>query len=94
MQVTICQKYLHSSVVNLVILIYLRFCHKLTIVAIYAFSRYNFAPKKFSNAKVLTKHHELATIYATRYPTRYPDLFPLPYPNPTRSQKALPVTAC
>ena len=42
MQVTICQKYLHSSVVNLVILIYLRFCHKLTIVAIYAFSRYNF----------------------------------------------------
>ena len=34
MQVTICQKYLHSSVVNLVILIHLRFCHKLTIAAI------------------------------------------------------------
>ena len=41
----------------------------------------------------MTKYHELATIHATRYPTRYPDFFPLPYPNPTRSKKALPVTA-
>ena len=36
----------------------------------------------------------MATIYTTRYPTHYLDFFPLPYPNPTRSQKALPVTAC
>ena len=55
-----------------------------------------YASDNLSEIQTMNRHNYNFVNMLRMYPLPYPlpGFFPPPYPNPTRSQKALPVTAC